>query len=51
MRNELKEKLNESANFHSFDIEIIHDSIKKELEDREEANLRLVESYEEEKIK
>ena len=41
----LEEKLRNFAEFYSFDIEIMHESLKKELDDRQEANLLELERY------
>lgn len=46
MRNDLEEKIKNTASFYSFDIEILHDSLKKELDDLEEANFEILAKYE-----
>ena len=43
MRNEIETNLKNWAEFYSFDIDVIIDSLMKDLDDREEVNLALIE--------
>ena len=38
---DVEEKLRSFGDFYSFDLEIRHESLKKELDERQEANLSL----------
>ena len=42
---DVQEKLRSSGDFYSFDLEIIHESLKKELDERQEVNLMKLESH------
>ena len=42
---DVQEKLRSSGDFYSFDLEIIHESLKKKLDEIQEANLMELEAY------
>jgi len=42
---DVEEKLRSFGDFYSFDLVIIHESLKKELDERQEANLLELEKY------